>query len=190
MQCFSFIFILALPLFYSVSSMAGNPMIEKQREFQQQRFDRFNSIRRFHDDDKASVDNMPSLQVDEQMAFSDSVAFPKGVRDPFAIPSILLQSLASERSKKERKLSASAFAFSNTSLLSMPKIKLKGVLKLREGAPQLAILLLNNETYMVREGDEVGFNPVEPSQVIKIKKINRLSVLVEVGTLGAVVIVR
>lgn len=188
MQYFSFKFILALPLFYSVSSMAGNPMIEKQREFQQQRFDRFNSIRRFHDDDKASVDNMPSLQVDEQMAFADSVAFPKGVRDPFAIPSILLQSLASERSKKERKLSA--FAFSNTSLLSMPKIKLKGVLKLREGAPQLAILLLNNETYMVREGDEVGFNPVEPSQVIKIKKINRLSVLVEVGTVGAVVIVR
>jgi Tfp pilus assembly protein PilP len=171
--------------------MAGDPMIEKQRQFQKQRFDLFNGLsRRFNDDEETKMMASPSTMPQNPVAFIDSIAFPKGNRDPFAIPSILLQSLANERSEKERKLSASAFAFSNSSLHSVPTIKLKGVVHHPGNPSPLAIVHLNNETYMVREGDEVGFNPAEPSQIIKIKKINRLSVLVEVGTLGALVIVR
>ena len=199
MQSFSFKITIIFLLFYAGFCMAVDPILEKQRNYEQERLDRFNSLRMFDNertvDESEGVGKVISETVSNIMArqaftFNDSVAFPQGIRDPFAIPSILLQSLASERSKKERKLSASAYAFSNTSLLSVPKIKLKGVMHHPKNPSPLAILLLNSETYMVREGDEVSFNLAEPSQVIKIKKINRLSVLIEVGTLGALVVVR
>jgi hypothetical protein len=184
MPSFNFKLMLPLLLCSSTLCLAADPMLKRQEEFQKERLRVFNSLVGEKEVTKAP----PPVQ--EKAVFLDSVAFPKGIRDPFAIPSILLQSLATERSKKERQLSASAYAFSNTSLLAVPKIKLKGVMHHPNNPSPLAILLLNGETYMVREGDEVGFNPSEPSQVIKIKKIKRLSVLIEVGTLGALVVVR
>ncbi len=187
-RCILYLFILII---YSAQSMAEDPMIEKQRHFQKERFAAFNKINRSFDfDDKKTQHNLKKSDTTPPIPLIDSVAFPNGIRDPFAVPSILLESLASERNKKEQMLSSSTYAFSNTSLLKMPKIKLKGVVHRKGSSEPLAIVLLNNESYMVREGDELGFNPSEPSKIIKIKKIRRLSVLVEVGTLGALVIVR
>jgi hypothetical protein len=43
---------------------------------------------------------------------------------------------------------------------------------------------------MVRVGDEISFNPAMPTQVVKVIKISRLNVVVEVGTLGDLIVVR
>ncbi len=120
----------------------------------------------------------------------DSVAYPAGKRDPFAVPSRLLQNIVSNRGYSGKDNQLMKYAFSRTTVDSIPKIKLKGVLTQRSDDSPLAMILMNNETYMVRENDEIGFNPLDPSQVIKIKKIDRLSMLVEIGTLGELVIIR
>jgi len=179
---------------YSINAFADDPFVEKQRLLQQEMYKRFTTLdRRLNGAVESKAEPEPEAKVfssRQAVTFVDSIAYPKGVRDPFAIPSLLLQTLALERNNKVQSNSLSSYAFSQTSVLTMPKIKLKGVMHQRRDSSPLAVILLNNETYMVREGDEIGFNLAEPSQVIKIKQIKRLSLLIEVGTLGELVIVR
>jgi len=183
--------ILVFLLGYSIVAIAEDPFVEKQRQIQQEMFRRFTALdRRFNGEEKSKPDSEPKVFSSKQaVTFIDSIAYPKGIRDPFSVPSLLMQTLALERNNQGQK-SHSSYVFSQTSLLAMPKIKLKGVMHQRKSLSPLAVILLNNETYMVREGDEIGFNLAEPSQVIKIKQIKRLSLLIEVGTLGELVIVR
>jgi len=185
-------FIFFILLAYSIAAWAEDPFVEKQRQIQQEMYRRFTALdRRINGEDEPKTDDKPALfSSTEPVTIIDSIAYPHGIRDPFAIPSLLMQTLAIERSNKTRGNGSSSYAFSQTSLLTMPKIKLKGVMHQRRNLSPLAVILLNNETYMVREGDEIGFNLAEPSQVIKIKSIKRLSLLIEVGTLGELVIVR
>jgi len=179
---------------YSINAFADDPFVEKQRLLQQEMYKRFTTLdRRLNGELESKAEPEPEAKVfssRQVVTFVDSIAYPNGIRDPFAIPSLLLQTLALERSNKVQSNSLSSYAFSQTSVLTMPKIKLKGVMHQRRDSSPLAVILLNNETYMVREGDEIGFNLAEPSQVIKIKQIKRLSLLIEVGTLGELVIVR
>ena len=75
----------------------------------------------------------------------------------------------------------------------LPILKLKGVINANRQREQdlLALLQINNkDVYMVRVGDEISFDPTRPSSAIKIMSISRLSVTVQVGTLGNVLIVR
>ncbi len=139
----------------------------------------------------ASAKKKPTLSPYQSPKSTTSLyAFPNGVRDPFAVPLRLLQSLAANQSAQNQDAAQLNYAFSRVAAKKMPKIKLKGVMHRPDDSSPLAVVQLNNETYMVRENDEVGFNPANPAQVIKIIKINRLSMLVEVGTLGELVIVR
>jgi hypothetical protein len=46
------------------------------------------------------------------------------------------------------------------------------------------------QIHMVKIGDEIAFDRTDPGLVFKIREINRLSVIVEVGTLGDMIIVR
>ena len=61
-------------------------------------------------------------------------------------------------------------------------------------ASQLVALLevggSDKQIHMVKIGDEIAFDRNDPSLVFKIRSIDRLSVIVEVGTLGDVIIVR
>jgi len=184
---FTFILLLA----HSITAMSEDSFVEKQRKIQQEMYRRFTALdHRFNGEGEPKKEVKPALfSSKEPVTFIDSIAYPQGIRDPFAIPSLLLQTLALERNNKTQG-NSSTYAFAQTSLLTMPKIKLKGVMRQQSNLSPLAVILLNNETYMVREGDEIGFNLAEPSQVIKIKSIKRLSLLIEVGTLGELVIVR
>jgi len=186
-----YIVIIAGLLFYSLSAVADDSMIEKQRKFQKQMFERFTELdRRFNGDDSTKTKVNPDAirAVNPPASFVDHLAFPNNERDPFAVPYQLLQSLANERTKKG--IANTSTIYTKAPSTALPKVKLKGILHHQNNASPLAIMLLNNETYMVRNGDEIGFNPADPSQVIKIKEIKRLSVLIEVGTLGELVIVR
>lgn len=75
----------------------------------------------------------------------------------------------------------------------IPKLKLKGVVNTDANSPEdlLALLEINNkEVYMVKVGDELSYDPANPSAAMKIVTISRLSVTVQVGSLGNVLIVR
>ncbi|NOG58903.1 MAG: hypothetical protein HND53_00240 [Proteobacteria bacterium] len=75
----------------------------------------------------------------------------------------------------------------------IPKLKLKGVINPDANSPKelLALLEVNSkEVYMVRVGDELSYDPTNPSAAMKIVTISRLSVTVQVGSLGNVLIVR
>lgn len=184
---FSFI----LCLLFSMPVMAEDSFVTKAREDQQEMLDSLTVLNnKINFGEKKQAGKQAAFKMSAVSLYTDSSAFPDGVRDPFAVPSLLLQSLVNERHKKEARSSMAGHAFARDAALIMPKIKLKGVLHQRGSDSPLAIVLLNNETYMVREGDEVGFNAIKPSHVIKIKEIKRLSVLVEVGTLGELVVVR
>jgi len=44
--------------------------------------------------------------------------------------------------------------------------------------------------FLVREGDTISLQKNGKNNVLKVKKITKLSALVEVGTLGQVIVVR
>jgi len=114
-------------------------------------------------------------------------AFINGVRDPFAITQEI--ALLSQ----ENQTSQSAYAnhdFKSSGLaFTLPKLTMKGVVFKKQN-PIALLEIGGNNVYMVRVGDEISFNPAMPKQVIKVKKISRLNVIVEVGTLGDLIVVR
>ena len=69
-------------------------------------------------------------------------------------------------------------------------MKLRGIIR-REGEKIAALLeIKGGGTHVVREEDTVGLNELGQDAVVRIKKINRLNLVVEVGSLGQVMIVR
>ena len=97
-----------------------------------------------------------------------------------------------------RKSTGGGFGFGtsflpNTVTKKVPKLKLRGVINAESKRPEdlLALLEVNNqEVYMVRIGDEISYDPGNPASAIKIMSITRLSIKVQVGNLGNVLIIR
>lgn len=116
-------------------------------------------------------------------------AFVNGIRDPFAVTQeIALLSQANQTTQgayADHSFKSSGLAF------TLPKLTMKGVVfKKQEKLPIALLEIGGNGVYMVRVGDEISFNPAMPTQVIKVIKISRLNVVVEVGTLGDLIVVR
>ncbi len=109
-------------------------------------------------------------------------------RDPFAPSQKILTSMVSTYTDNSR----SAFVSSGV-LTKLPPLKLRGVVK-PDGENTVVALLevggSGKQIHMVKIGDEIAFDRNDPSLVFKIRAIDRLSVIVEVGTLGDVIIVR
>ncbi|WDP92777.1 MAG: hypothetical protein HUN04_24870 [Desulfobacter sp.] len=72
----------------------------------------------------------------------------------------------------------------------MPKMKLKGHLKGRNGEVVALLEIKGGDVYIVREGDTVGLHDLGIDSVIRIQEISRRHLVVESGTLGTVIIVR
>jgi hypothetical protein len=72
----------------------------------------------------------------------------------------------------------------------LPKLKLRGYIGDETDDPIALLDIENQGVFMVRKGDTVGLQIGGRNTVLKIKDITQLSVLVEVGTIGQVVIVR
>ncbi|MFB0979695.1 MAG: hypothetical protein QMC62_02110 [Alteromonadaceae bacterium] len=118
-----------------------------------------------------------------------SNAFVNGIRDPFAVTQeIALLSQAGQTSQggyAGHSFKSSGLAF------TLPKLTMKGVIfKSNEQLPIALLEIGGIGVYMVKVGDEFSFNPAMPTQVIKVIKISRLNVVVEVGTLGDLIVVR
>jgi|TARA_B110000116_G_C16492994_1_gene427780 hypothetical protein len=109
-------------------------------------------------------------------------------RNPFAPTEKILTSMVSTYTDNGR----SAFV-SSGALTRLPPLKLRGVVKPDDDNSVVALLEVGGsgkQIHMVKIGDEIAFDRNDPSLVFKIRAIDRLSVIVEVGTLGDVIIVR
>ena len=116
-------------------------------------------------------------------------AFINGIRDPFAVTQeIALLNQASQTTQgayADHSFKSSSLAF------TLPKLTMKGVIFKKQEKRPIALLEIGGSgVYMVRVGDEISFNPAMPTQVVKVIKISRLNVVVEVGTLGDLIVVR
>lgn len=132
-----------------------------------------------------------ALQLDavaEPQAHAPLVSQLPEIRDPFATSVTI-----------NRRLNAAApQQFGNAQqfqpavgLQRLPKLKVRGIVSRNKGEAPLALLEVGNDTvHLVRAGDEISFSAGDPSQVIRIQSIKRLSVVVEVGSLRDVVVVR
>lgn len=131
--------------------------------------------------------NTPSLTpYFPQLSGSPSFGTNVPLRDPFNLSDSLITQIPSDSIRPTTFLPSS-------NQQELPKLKLKGVLSPKSGADDelMALLEVNkDEVYMVKVGDEISYDPTRPSAAIKIKSISRLSVTVNVGTLGNVLIVR
>lgn len=83
----------------------------------------------------------------------------------------------------------------------VPQMRLRGILRMGsraqgsgggEGEGTVAAILevAGAGTHIVREGDTVGLQRLGSSAVVKVLRVDRLSMVVEVGSLGQVIIVR
>lgn len=77
----------------------------------------------------------------------------------------------------------------NPTLMRAPELELKGIVN-REDEVTALLRIGPSRVYMVRAGDQISFDPTRPSEAIKIREISRLSVIVEIGSIGNVVVVR
>jgi len=115
--------------------------------------------------------------------------YVNGVRDPFAITQEI--SLLSEVNNTTQDTYAEHSFKSSGLAFTLPKLTMKGVVfKKQEKLPIALLEIGGSGVYMVKVGDEISFNPATPKQVIKIIKISRSNVVVEVGTLGDLIVVR
>jgi len=71
----------------------------------------------------------------------------------------------------------------------VPPMHLRGLIQGTDGN-LVALLEIEKAIHIVRAGDTVGLNDLGRNTVIRIKKINRLNIIVETGTVGQLIIVR
>jgi len=111
-------------------------------------------------------------------------AFREGLRDPFTVtPQMLVKS--GQQGGSELRFQASAGA------QRLPMLKLRGIItRTKESMPLVLLEIGGRDVYMVSRGDEISFDPTQPGQVLKVKSIDRHSVVVEVGTVGDIMVVR
>ena len=129
--------------------------------------------------------NSQELSNNKQDSIEDRSELIPQVRDPFSF----------NRNSKmfEDSINTASLPIFRPSPIGniVPQLALKGIIVKDEDSSPVGLLQVGrSDVHMVREGDEIGFKANDPSQVIKIKKISRLSIIVEAGTLGDVIIVR
>lgn len=114
-------------------------------------------------------------------------AYEEGVRNPFAMTGEIAQ-LADRDNQPGTGYIKQTFTDLGAPL---PKLTLKGVVFKESQPDPIALLeIAGFGVYMVKVGDKVSIDPRDPKKVIQIKQISRLNVIVEVGTLGDLIIVR
>ena len=127
----------------------------------------------------------PPLPGDaDRSALARRPGYRDGVRNPFAPTRDILSTAA-------RTSGSDAYRFrALAEPTAIPRMRLRGLIN--EGDENVAALLEieNSGTYIVREGDTVGLYELGSNAVIRVRKINRLDLVVEAGSLGQVLIIR
>ncbi len=132
--------------------------------------------------DPVAVDSSGVASPEETPA---GVAPP--VHDPFAV-SQTLQAYASPQSMVRG--TVQRFLSGGTQPPAVPKMRMLAYLRGSTGEAVALLEVENGQVHVVREGDAVGLHEFGSGSVVSIKRIGRLHLVVEVGTLGQVIIVR
>ncbi len=160
-------------------------IIEERNEILKKRFPNVT-------EDAQSNSELINTTKDVASPDTSSLAFLNGIRDPFSATKKIIDTGDDGASSVDGDGAYSGYDFRSPGLaVELPKLSLKGVVYKQSESDPLALLdVAGHGVYMVRLEDEIGFNFSDPSQVIKIKKINRLNIVVEVGSLGDLIVVR
>lgn len=109
-------------------------------------------------------------------------------RDPFRMTGSTERQIDSVMDNSQKSLTQFRLSLRGQTL---PRLTLRGVVLNSDLASPLALLeIAGHGVFMVREDDEISYNAASPKDVVKIKRIKRLSVIVEAGTLGDLIVVR
>jgi hypothetical protein len=130
--------------------------------------------------------NVVDLKKENYNYIDDSTNSVEPMRDPFN----LSEKIGTKNTGNHGSATSFLPSFDQNKI---PKLKLKGVINPNVNTPEelLALLQVNEkEVYMVKVGDELSYDPTNPSAAMKIVTISRLSVTVQVGSLSNVLIVR
>ena len=73
---------------------------------------------------------------------------------------------------------------------TIPNLRLRGFVTGNGNQPVALLEVGKHQVFLVREGDTISLQNAGKNSVLKVKKITNLSALVEVGTLGQVIVVR
>lgn len=103
-------------------------------------------------------------------------------RDPFTTSEQMF-----EQAEKSRK--KPAFVPSQITR-QVPQLSLKGFIQDGDDVAVALLEVKGSGVFLVRRGDTISIQAGGINTVLKIKEINKLSVMVEVGTLGQVIVVR
>lgn len=128
--------------------------------------------------------------VPTRLASLPKDAYPED-RDPFALTNRLIRQDTSPKQKNVNTEQDRAYSFTRLKTgVKVPKLTLRGLI-LKSKKEKAAVLEVEGMgTYVVREGDTISIPDGGFNNVIKVTQIDRLSLLIEVGKLGEVIIVR
>ena len=165
-------------------------MIQQRQQHLKQALNSGGMSYRTYDDGPAKKEDAAQGDDDESLWMNTGAeAFFDGLRDPFTATVDIVN--AAKRNGQPGTEQGRFFGSGTGSLEKLPKLKLRGIILASENSSPLALLeIAGNEVHMVRVGDEISFNSSDPNQVLKVKSISRLNIVVEVGSLGDLVMVR
>lgn len=130
--------------------------------------------------------NIPQFNIPNFGAANKAGSELSTIRDPFNLSS----PVGTQRSGG---FNFGSSFLPNTNTSKVPELKLRGVIypQSKKLEDLLALLEIDKkEVYMVRVGDEISYDPRNPNAAIKIINISRLTVTVQAGSLGNVLVVR
>ena len=114
-----------------------------------------------------------------------------GYRDPFALTNQLVRHDLKRGEPSGNQISNRNYNFTRlSSSVEVPKLTLRGLILKSEDEKAAILEVEGLGTYVVREGDTVSIPSGGMNNVIKVTQIDRLSLLIEVGKLGEVIVVR
>lgn len=103
-------------------------------------------------------------------------------RDPFALPEHM-------KPKQEKVTEQEPKFVASKEPVSVPQITLKGYIEVEGEVPYALIEIQGQGALIVNEGDTISLQR-QQSMVLKVVKLNNLSISIQVGKLGQVIVVR
>lgn len=108
-------------------------------------------------------------------------------RDPFAVTGELV---TQNNQPVQKRVSSSGHVFTPKQEIKLPQMSLRGHLKGNDGVVIALLQIGKGQVHIVREGDTIGLHEFGLNTVVRVKKISRLQLIIESGSLGQLIIVR